>query len=176
MQWLATHTQQVNVVYICPRHRCLTVAIYFGLPAGKPHSKNKCLARTDLQVHPKPLSPQYHFHPLSSHDHFHPKTSFIPKHFHPKPISSQNDFDVRTANKTTGWLQKQYCPCLCEGVAGRRPATPSHKHSLLMPTFGVSTGLHVEHRRPKAGDAPHEGLLKVERREFRCLGFRCLGV
>ena len=24
--------------------------------------------------------------------------------------------------------------------------------------------------------ATHEGLLKVERREFRCLGFRCLGV
>ena len=33
----------------------------------------------------------------------------------------------------------------------------------------------MEHRWPKAGDAPHEGLLKVERREFRCLGFRCLG-
>ena len=30
----------------------------------------------------------------------------------------------------------------------------------------------MEHRRPKAGDAPHEGLLKVERREFRCSGFR----
>ena len=32
--------------------------------------------------------------------------------------------------------------------------------------FRVSTGLHVEHRR-QAGDAPHEGLLKVERRGFR---------
>ena len=32
----------------------------------------------------------------------------------------------------------------------------------------------MEHRR--SGDAPHEGLLKVERREFRCVGlFRCLG-
>ena len=30
-----------------------------------------------------------------------------------------------------------------------------------------SAALHVEYRRPKAGDAPHEGLLKVERREFR---------
>ncbi len=30
----------------------------------------------------------------------------------------------------------------------------------------------MEHRWPKAGDAPHEGLLKVEKREFRCLGFR----
>ena len=28
----------------------------------------------------------------------------------------------------------------------------------------------MEHRRLKAGDAPHEGLLKVEKREFRCLG------
>ncbi len=37
----------------------------------------------------------------------------------------------------------------------------------------------MEHRRPKAGDAPHDGLLKVERREFRCFGvqvFRCSGV
>ena len=34
------------------------------------------------------------------------------------------------------------------------------------------TGLHVKHRRPKAGDASLEGLLKVERRVFRCLGFR----
>ena len=37
----------------------------------------------------------------------------------------------------------------------------------LLPAFRVSTGLHVEHRRPKAGDAPHEGVLKVERREFK---------
>ena len=37
----------------------------------------------------------------------------------------------------------------------------------LMPAFRVSTGLHVEHRQPKAGDAPPEGLLKVERRGFR---------
>ena len=33
------------------------------------------------------------------------------------------------------------------------------------------------HRRPKAGDAPHEGLLKVESRGFRVLGgFRSLGL
>ena len=36
----------------------------------------------------------------------------------------------------------QYSPCFCEGVAGRRPATPSHKHGLCPPF--VSTGLHVE--------------------------------
>ena len=45
-----------------------------------------------------------------------------------------------------------------------------------MPAFRVSTGFHVKHRRPKAGDASPEGLLKVERREFRCLGVTCLGV
>ena len=39
----------------------------------------------------------------------------------------------------------QYSPCFCEGVAGRRPTTPSHKHGLCPPF--VSTGLHVEHRR-----------------------------
>ena len=34
----------------------------------------------------------------------------------------------------------------------------------LIPACRYSTGLHVEHRRPKAGDAPHDGLLQVERR------------
>ena len=43
-------------------------------------------------------------------------------------------------------LSPQQSPCLREGVAGLRLA-----------------------------NTPHEGLLKVERREFRCLGFRCLG-
>ena len=33
----------------------------------------------------------------------------------------------------------------------------------------------MKHRRPKAGDASPEGLLKVERREFRCLGVQGLG-
>ena len=57
----------------------------------------------------------------------------------------------------------------------RPKACDAFTETRLVPAFPVSTGLHVEHRRPKAGDAPHEGLLKVERREFRCLGFRCLG-
>ena len=64
----------------------------------------------------------------------------------------------------------QYSPCFCEGVAGRRLATPSHKHGLCPPF--VSTGLHVEHRRPKAGDAPHEGLLKWKGGGLGVLGFR----
>ena len=86
--------------------------------------------------------------------------------------------DVSPANKTTGWWQKQYCPCLCEGVASRRPATPSHKHGLC-PPFGFQQAFMRSIAGPgdaphEAGDAPHEGLLKVERREFRCLGFRCL--
>ena len=34
----------------------------------------------------------------------------------------------------------------------------------------------MEHRQPKAGDAPHECLLKVERRKFVCLGFRVKGL
>ena len=34
----------------------------------------------------------------------------------------------------------------------------------------------MEHRRPKAGDGPHEGLLKVEKREFRCLGLGVQGL
>ena len=60
----------------------------------------------------------------------------------------------------------QYSPCLCEGVAGRRPATPAHKHGLC-PPFGFQQAfMWSKHRRQKAGDAPHEGLLKVERREF----------
>ena len=46
-----------------------------------------------------------------------------------------------------------------------------------MSAFQVSTGLHVEHRRPSAGDAPHEGLLKSKGGGlgFRSLGFRSLG-
>ena len=66
-------------------------------------------------------------------------------------------------------MDNQYSPCFCEGVAGRRPAT--FTQTRLMSAFRVSTGLHVEHRRPKAGDAPHEGLFEVEK-----LGFGRLGV
>ena len=34
----------------------------------------------------------------------------------------------------------------------------------------------MEHRRPKAGDAPHKGLLKVKKRGLRCLGFSVWGL
>ena len=44
-----------------------------------------------------------------------------------------------------------------------------------MSAFRVSTGLHVEHRRPKAGDAPREGLSKAKVGGFRGLGFRSRG-
>ena len=39
----------------------------------------------------------------------------------------------------------QWCPCLCEGVA---KAGDAFTETRLMPAFRVSTGLHVEHRRP----------------------------
>ena len=41
-------------------------------------------------------------------------------------------FRLRTRNHTPA-EPKQYCPCLCKGVAGRRPATTSHKHGLCPP-------------------------------------------
>ena len=75
-------------------------------------------------------------------NHFHQKKNFIKNHFHQKPLSSKNHFHqepfssetifVRT-NETKG--DSQYSPCLCESVAGRRPATPSHKHG-SGPPFG----------------------------------------
>ena len=55
-----------------------------------------------------------------------------------------------------------------EGQAG-----DAFTETRLMPAFWFSTGLHAEHRRPKAGDVPHEALLKVKRRGFRCL--ECFG-
>ena len=61
--------------------------------------------------------------------------------------------------------------------AAKHITSPHHaSHPMrVMHAFRFSTGLHVEHRRPKASGAPREGLLKVERREFRCLGFRVNG-
>ena len=42
------------------------------------------------------------------------------------------------------------------------PSGDAFTQTRLMSAFWVSTGFHVEHRRPKAGDAPHEGLLKLK--------------
>ena len=58
--------------------------------------------------------------------------------------------------------QKQKSPCLCGGVAGRRPATPSHKHRLCPPL-----GFQLQ------------GPLKVQRWVLRCLrlqGLRSSGL
>ena len=52
-----------------------------------------------------------------------------------------------------GW-DSQYCLCFCEGVASRRPATPSEKHGLC-PLLEFP------------GDAQHKGPLKFQRPEFK---------
>ena len=73
----------------------------------------------------------------------------------------------------------EYSPCFCEGVAGRRPATPSHKHGLC-PPFGFQRAFMWS----IAGRTPamlHMRSVEVERRgfgvlEFRGLGFRGLGL
>ena len=64
----------------------------------------------------------------------------------------------------------QHSPCFCEGVTEGRQ-TLSHKHGLCPPC--ISTGLHVEHRWQKAGNAPHEGGLGVQ--GFGVLVFRVWG-
>ena len=56
--------------------------------------------------------------------------------------------------------------CFLRKAIGFTMVHVDKKETRLMPAFRVSTSLHVEHRRPKAGDAPHKGLLKVERRGF----------
>ena len=74
----------------------------------------------------------------------------------------------KTQGKEHNWGQhKQYSPFF-----GRQRFHKNTAHARLL----VSTSLHVEHRRPKAGDAPHEGLLKVKRGNFgvQVLGFGSL--
>ena len=97
-----------------------------------------------MHVHPKRLSSHDEFHPNTTfiQNYFHPMTSFIPQHFYPKQISSQNDIDVKTTANKTTVWWPKQC---------------CHKHG---------------HARFSAGDAPHEGLLQVVKREFRFLGFR----
>ena len=100
------------------------------------------------------------------------KNSFIRNQFHPKPffhvdtfiknhsktifITNQIESWDRTKHDWNGKKQKKRLH-FCEDIAGRRLATFSEKLGLC-PPFGF--------HRP-----PHEGLLKVERRVFRCLVF-----
>ena len=117
-----------------------------------------------------PLSSKYHFHqnttfikkPLSSKNHFHQKTTFIKKplssknHFHQKtnfikkPISSKTNFiKNQSCQRDPPPEQKQHSPCLCESVAGQRPATPSHKHGLCPPLGSpLAFLLNITGRRP----------------------------
>ena len=69
---------------------------------------------------------------------------------------------TKNGKKTFGWA------IILVRISVKASPADSRRRS-----FRVSTGVHVEHRWPKAGD-PHEGLLKVERWMFR-LGFRCSG-
>ena len=70
--------------------------------------------------------------------------------------------------KETKGRDSQYGPCFCEGVAGRRLATPAHKTAFVR--LSVSTGLHVN-----AGVQGFRGLwFRV--RVFRSLGFRVQGL
>ena len=88
---------------------------------------------------------QNHFHPKRENfiqNHLHPMTIFIQNQFHPKTFSSKTNlipkrFRCENNSKQDDGVvaKKQYCPCLCESVAGRRPATPSHNHGLC-PPFG----------------------------------------
>ena len=110
------------------------------------------------QFHPKPLSSQYHFHPkpLSSQCHFHPNATFIPMptiYFIPNeraPLTIQNVRRKKKRNDKGRTINIVRVCVKASPAKGRRRLR-------LMPAFRVSTGLLVEHRRPKAGDAPHEG-------------------
>ena len=77
---------------------------------------------------------------------------------HPKTVSSQKF--------TCGTINIVHISVKASPAEGRRRF---HRNTAYARLLG-SAGLHVQHRPPKGGDAPHEGLLKVERREFRCSG------
>ena len=66
-------------------------------------------------------------------------TTFDPDHFwpaHPLTIHCQDDI----WEKSKSPKPEQYSPCSCEGVAGRRPATPSHEHGLCPPLGSQQKG------------------------------------
>ena len=84
-----------------------------------------------------------------------------------------------TFSTNNGFIQNITCGTIntvrvsCESVAGRRPCG-LHINTRLMPAR-VSTGFHVK-ASPAEGRASPEGLLKVERLEFRCLGVQVFRV
>ena len=123
--------------------RCATITTHVDdcdLDATRP-------LRMRVQVHQKPLSSKTNFikKPISSKNHFsskttfiknqfHQKTTFIKNHFHQKPISSKTNFIRALPVRGTHHPSKNNkVRVFLEGVAGRRPATPSHKHGLCPP-------------------------------------------
>ena len=113
-----------------------------------------CSGEGKVQVHQKNfhqkrLSSKTTFikKPLSSKNHFHQKTTFIKNHFHQKPLSSKttfikDHFHQRPISSKTNFIrnhfppeQKQYRPCSCEGVTGRRPR---HTNTVYAHLWGLS--------------------------------------
>ena len=134
--------------------------------SSKPLSSKKNVHQKK-NFHQKPLSSnttfiQNHFH--QKKNHFHQKTTFIKKNTciidllkcAKKKTETKDGKTTEQKKEATKW-DNQCCPCLCENVAGRNPATPSQKHGLC-PPFDFN---RPSCRRPKG---------EVERREFRCLG------
>ena len=50
-----------------------------------------------------------------------------------RPILFSTEASPTLASPCLDQAYPQYSLCLCEGVAGQRPATPSHKHGLCPP-------------------------------------------
>ena len=120
------------------------------------HCSGRSKTPGEVQVH------QNHFHQKTTFikNHFHQKpfsskTIFIRDHFHQKPFSSKTNYIKNQFHQSTSCQrdpppeQKQYSPCLCESVAGRRPATPSHKNGLCPPLGSqLAFLLNIAGRRP----------------------------
>ena len=119
--------------------------------------RDHCLSSVKYKV----ITNQFHEKPILSEttfikNHFHQKTislktSFITNNFHQKPFSSKTNFIKNQFHQRPLLIRGTHNPSensivrVCVKVAGRRPATPSHKHGLC-PAFRVSTGLHVKRK------------------------------
>ena len=115
---------------------------------------------TKNHFHQKPLSSktifiknQFHQKPISS------ETTFIKNQFHQKPISSETNFIRALPVRGTHHPSKNNIVRVC--------VKASRAQTRLVPTFGVSAGLFVEHCRPKAGNVQQKGPLRVQRWVFR---------